>query len=156
MLEVGQNTRITIDYSLSWEGLFDPIKHSLQFRYGTDNVLSRLEEKLSGLRVGEEKNITLSPHNAYGEVDPHLICMVSLDYIQDNPKVKAVLRHDTKVRAGYIYQTSDERGGKMLFLVKKVEGNHVSIDFNHPLAGKTLYYHVVVRDIQRTDKQEEI
>jgi len=67
-----------------------------------------------------------------------------------------VLRHDTKVRAGYIYQTSDERGGKILFLVKKVEGNRVSIDFNHPLAGKTLYYHVVVRDIQRTDKQEEI
>ncbi|HIC91944.1 MAG TPA: peptidylprolyl isomerase [Syntrophaceae bacterium] len=146
MVTIGPNTTATIDYSLSLGGGISSHRESLQFRYGAGEILPKLEEELAGLSVGEEKDITLSPEDAYGEIDPRLIQVVPLE----------VFPGDTEVKAGQAYQSLDERGKRRLFYVKKVEGNHVTVDFNHPLAGKTLYFHVVVRDIQSLTMEKEV
>jgi len=146
MVTIGPDTSVTIDYSLSLEGGVSSHKESLQFRYGAGEIFPKLEEELVGLSVGQEKDITLSANDAYGEIDPHLIRAVPLE----------VFPGDTEIKAGQAYQGVDERGKQRLFYVRKVEGNHVTIDFNHPLAGKTLYFRIVVRDIQGFAMEKEV
>jgi len=90
------------------------------------------------------------------KVDTHLIQVVPLDVFRNDMMVKTVFRHDTEVSVGHISQSLDARGKLRLFSVSKVGGNRVTIDFTYPLAGKTLYYYVVVREIQSSDRQEEI
>ncbi len=146
MVTIGPNTTVTIDYSLSLRGGVSSQRESLQFRYGAGEILPKLEEELAGLSVGQEKDITLSPNDAYGEIDPNFIRVVPLEVFPGN----------TEVKAGQAYQGVDETGKRRLFYIRKVDGNHVTIDFNHPLAGKTLYFHVVVRDIQSFAMEKEV
>lgn len=145
-MTIGPNTTVTIDYSLSLGSGVSSDRESLQFRYGAGEILPKLEEELAGLSVGEEKDITLSPNDAYGEIDPRLIRVVPLE----------VFSGDTEVKVGQAYQGVDERGKRRLFYIRKVGGDHVTIDFNHPLAGKTLYFHIVIRDIQNFAMKKEV
>lgn len=146
MVTIGPNTTVTIDYSLSLEDRGNSHSESLRFRYGAGEILPKLEEELAGLSVGDEKNITLSSSDAYGEIDPHLIRVVPLE----------VFPSDTEVKTGQAYQGVDQRGKQSLFYIRKVDGDRIIIDFNHPLAGQTLYFHVVVKDIQSITMEREV
>lgn len=145
MVTIGPNTTVTIDYSLSLGSRLLSDKESLRFRYGTGEIFPKLEERLAGLSVGEEKYITLSPDDAYGEVDPRLVRVVPLEVFPGHREVKP----------GQTYQGMDHSGKRRLFYVRNVEEDHVVIDYNHPLAGKTLYFHVVVRDIQSSSIEKD-
>ncbi len=146
MVAIGPNTSVTIDYSVSFESGVGSHRDSLRFKYGAGEILPKLEEELAGLSVGDERNITLSPNDAYGEIDPNLIRAVPLE----------VFPGDAEVKAGQAYQGVDQKGKRGLFYVRKVDGDRVVIDFNHPLAGQTLYFHVVVKNIQSITMEKEV
>jgi len=113
-------------------------KEPIQFRYGSGKILPKLEEELVGLSIGEEKEVTLSPSEAYGEINPKLIQIIPIN----------VFPRDTEIKVGQVFQTVDSVGKSRLCYVRKIEGDYVTVDFNHPLAGRTLRFHVVIKDIQ--------
>ncbi|MCB1072313.1 MAG: FKBP-type peptidyl-prolyl cis-trans isomerase [Chlamydiales bacterium] len=111
-------------------------KDPLIFLFGSHQILPALEEALRGLDVGDNKEITLDPQHAYGEVNPHAFKKVAANLIPED------LRFE-----GALLVVSDEQFGEMLIKVDSIDGEELVLDFNHPLAGKTLKFDVKVLDI---------
>ncbi|QVL55931.1 MAG: FKBP-type peptidyl-prolyl cis-trans isomerase [Simkaniaceae bacterium] len=111
-------------------------KDPLVFLFGSHQILPALEEALRGLEVGDSKKVTLDPDSAYGDVNP-----------QAYKKVEAKLIPEDLRFEGALLVVSDEQFGEMLIRVDSLDGEQVVLDFNHPLAGKTLKFDVKVLDI---------
>ena len=111
-------------------------KDPLIFLFGAHQILPALEEALRGLEVGDNKEVTLEPQHAYGDVNPQAFKKVASKLIPED------LRYE-----GALLVVSDEQFGEMLIRVDSVEEEEVVLDFNHPLAGKTLKFDVKVLDI---------
>lgn len=106
------------------------------FCYGTNQILPELEMQLFGLEVGDSKQVVLSPEKAYGEVNPSAFKEVDSHLIPED------LRYE-----GALLVVSDHQLGEMLIRVKSLEREKAVLDFNHPLAGKTLRFDVKILDI---------
>ncbi|MCD6487691.1 MAG: FKBP-type peptidyl-prolyl cis-trans isomerase [Desulfurococcales archaeon] len=91
-------------------------------------ILKSLEEALKEMDVGEEKEIELPPEKAYGPRDPYKVKVFS---------IREFRRRGINVRVGDVIDFGGATG-----IVKSITGGRVTVDFNHPLAGKTLVYKV--------------
>jgi len=111
-------------------------KDPLVFLFGSHQILPALEEALRGLEVGDSREVTLNPDKAYGNINP-----------QAYKKVEAKLIPEDLRFEGALLVVSDEQFGEMLIRVDSLDGEQVVLDFNHPLAGKTLKFDVKVLDI---------
>jgi len=99
------------------------------------------ENAILGLQKGDEKTIVLQPEEAYGHKDENLLHTVSKKVLGDNidPKPGMVLGMTVK---------KDGQDHKVPALVTEIQGNDVTIDFNHPLAGKAVTYKITIKDIR--------
>ena len=102
-------------------------------------VLKGLEESLRKMNVGDKKTVEITPENGFGNRDFKLIKLVSIAEFR---------RHGTKPVPGMFIE-ADNRRGRVL----SVSGGRVRIDFNHPLAGKTLIYNIEIK--QKIESIEE-
>ena len=110
---------------------------SAEIRMGAGEVAQGLEDALIGMAQGERKTITLPPDDAYGERDETLEQSIPrLDFARDyQPKEGEFVA----VKAP---------GGQMIpAMVTHVDEEYVRVDFNHPLAGKTLTYELEVEEV---------
>ena len=106
------------------------------FLFGSHQILPAHEEALRGLEVGDSKKVILNPDCAYGDINP-----------QAYKKVEAKLIPEDLRFEGALLVVSDEQFGEMLIRIDSLDGEQVVLDFNHPLAGKTLKFDVKVLDI---------
>jgi FKBP-type peptidyl-prolyl cis-trans isomerase 2 len=104
----------------------------LVFILGEKEVLPALEEDLKAMKVGEHKEITLTPDKAFGERNA--------DYIKVVPLQEFKNRNITPF-PGLVVELNNLTGR-----VQSISGGRVRVDFNHPLAGKTVIYTVTVLD----------
>lgn len=93
-------------------------------------VIKGLDEALKGLEPGSEKEIIVPPEKAYGTRDPNKIKVLS---------IREFRRRGIDVKLGDVIEYGGQTG-----IVKSISGGRVVVDFNHPLAGKTLIYKVKV------------
>ncbi len=100
---------------------------------GIGQVIEGLDKALLGMKIGEEKKITIPPEEAYGEVIPELIQKIPLQIFRDN---------NLEPKEG-MHITTNHGIAKVI----SVNEEEVELDFNHPLAGKTLIFEVKVEDI---------
>lgn len=110
-----------------------------KFRYkpllvivGSKNILPSLEDVIKGMQVGERKVVELQPKDAFGERREDLVKVFNLSIFKDQ---------DIEV-----YPGASVTIGGLPGRVISVSGGRVKIDFNHPLAGKTLVYEVEVKE----------
>lgn len=108
----------------------------LVFVLGNNQVFPALEQELLGLRVGDTKQITLRADDAYGPVVPEAFREV------DAESVPAPYRY-----TGAVLGIQDPAGGVYPIRVHEIKGEKIVLDFNHPLAGKELRFHVKVVDV---------
>lgn len=101
---------------------------SFGYLHGSDNIIPGLEKALDGKDIGENVSVTLSPEEAYGEVDA--------DQIQQVPRT--MFPADTEIEAGMQFHAETPEGQPMVVTVTHAEEDTVVIDGNHPLAGVTL------------------
>ncbi|ASI99358.1 FKBP-type peptidyl-prolyl cis-trans isomerase [Thermococcus celer] len=109
---------------------------------GVGEIIPGLDEALIGMEPGEKKTITVPPEKAYGMPDPGLVINVSKEEF-----TKAGLE---PMEGMYVMTDSG------IAKIAKVEGENVALDFNHPLAGKTLIFDVEVVDVQKAAEGEEV
>jgi FKBP-type peptidyl-prolyl cis-trans isomerase SlyD len=112
-------------------------KDPVTYTHGQHEVLAGLEEGLSGMEVNEEKSIRLQPEKAYGPIDAKAF--------------KEVPKTDVPAAALEVGTPLSARGPKgedLIMRVHEVKQKTVILDFNHPLAGKTLNFDVKVLAIQ--------
>jgi FKBP-type peptidyl-prolyl cis-trans isomerase SlyD len=112
-------------------------REPLSYEQGGQQILPALEHELAGMRVGEEKNVTVTPEEGYGLVDENLMQEVPSDQI---PKEA---HHE-----GAQLMTQDPQGNQRVVKVHEVKEETIVVDLNHPLAGETLYFDVKVVGIE--------
>ncbi len=108
-------------------------KEPLEFVYGEGSIIPDLENQLEGMEEGDKKQITVKAENAYGEVDPSAIQQVPRSQLPGNI--------DPKVGMQLLAQTEN---ASIPVTIIDVEDETVTIDFNHPLAGKDLIFDVEI------------
>jgi FKBP-type peptidyl-prolyl cis-trans isomerase SlyD len=109
----------------------------LTFIQGAKQIIPGLEKAMTGMKVGESKNVTVQPEDGYGPVIDAAIFDVGKDQLP--PEAWEVGAH---------VQGQGPEGQVVLGQVKQLREDKATIDFNHPLAGKTLFFEVKVLDIQ--------
>lgn len=108
-------------------------KEPLTFLFGSQQILPALENALWGLEVGDSREIVLTPDKAYGVVNTAAYKSVEAKMVPED------LRFE-----GALLVISDEQFGEMLISVRSLEGDQIILDFNHPLAGKTLKFDITI------------
>jgi FKBP-type peptidyl-prolyl cis-trans isomerase SlyD len=117
-------------------------KQPLIYTHGTQQIVPGLEKALEGLAVGDTKEVTVAPADGYGEKDPN-----ALQEVQKTLLPSEALVVGTRLQG----QTPD---GHMVYpRVAEIKDDTVVLDFNHPLAGKTLHFDVKIVDIQSDQPQ---
>ena len=145
--EVAENVVVSMEYTLTVEGeVVDSSKENgpIEFLQGHGNIIPGLESELAGMKAGDSKEVTVDPANGYGELDDEAFQEVARSEFPD--EIKPELGMELQMRQGeqIIEATVVEIGDEI-----------VKLDFNHPLAGKTLNFSVKIADL-RTATQEEM
>jgi len=110
----------------------------MTFVVGARQVIPGLEEGLMGLRPGDKKSLTLLPEKAYGPVRPDAIQKVPKKNFQDLKELEVGMT-----------VTAQGNGNVIQARVVEISSSTVSLDVNHPLAGKTLNFEVEVISVAK-------
>ncbi len=104
----------------------------LVFLYGVGMMLPKFEEHLADLKVGDEYSFELSPADGYGEIDPtaHVDLPLTM-FTEAGGEIPNV---------GDVIPLQDNQGGQFRAGVTGVHDEHISVDLNHPMAGKNLIF----------------
>lgn len=151
-MKVDQKKVVALSYELTVEGaLADKAtaEKPLEYIHGTGMLLPRFEEEVAGKEVGESFEFTLSPEEGYG--------VYSSDYIFELPKsafeMDGQVREDLLVVGRIIPMLSDD-SSVVQGTVKEVKPDSVLMDFNHPMAGKTLHFTGSVVSVRDASEEE--
>ncbi|MGH7827464.1 MAG: FKBP-type peptidyl-prolyl cis-trans isomerase [Candidatus Binatia bacterium] len=112
-------------------------KGPITYTHGQREIIPGLEKGLSGMEINEEKSIRVQPEEAYGPVDP--------EGFKEIPKTDVPA---AGLKAGATLSARGPKGEDLSIRVREVKTETVILDFNHPLAGKTLDFNVKVLGIQ--------
>ena len=116
----------------------------LSYLHGAGNIIPGLEKELTGKTEGATLQVTVPPAEGYGEVREELIQTVSKEAFQGVESVEA----------GMAFEAQGPEGQVQRIVVKSVDGDQVTIDGNHPLAGMTLNFDVEVVGIREATEEE--
>src|SRR6266853_239858 len=111
-------------------------KQPLTYTHGTRQLIPGLEKALEGLAVGDTKEVTVTPADGYGEQDPKALQEVQKQLIPPDA-----------LTVGARLQGKTPNGRTVYPRVAEIKEDTVVLDFNHPLAGKTLHFAVKILDI---------
>ncbi|GAB4389178.1 MAG: peptidylprolyl isomerase [Thermodesulfovibrionales bacterium] len=136
---VAEGRAVSIEYTLTLDDgtVVDTNvgKAPLTYIQGASQIIPGLEKGLEGMKEGESRKVTVKPEEGYGEVNADAYQEVDKDRVPEGVEVGARL------------QGRDVAGRPVIATVKEVKENTVVLDYNHPLAGKTLHFDVKVKDI---------
>lgn len=105
------------------------------FTFGSQQLIPEFEKNLIGLTTNDTFNFTIEAEKAYGPVDPYAIFDIPLDTFEVEGKID-----DKMIQVGNIIPMTDNEGNKHLGKITKVMDAAVTMNFNHPLAGKKLQF----------------
>jgi len=143
-----KNHVMSIEYDLTEKGgseILDSNKghQPLEFITGKNQIIPGLEDELVKMEKGEEKSITVAAKDAYGEVNP--------EAVETLPREQFA---GLDLQEGMQLYGQGENGETVMVTVKSFDDNTVTIDYNHPLAGKDLTFNVKVVDVREATPDE--
>ena len=112
----------------------------ISYLHGLQQLMPGLEKGLEGLGVGESKKIIVQPEDGYGPIDEHAFMEA------DRARIPQESLH-----VGAIVEGRDSTGRPLYPRIKEIRETEVILDYNHPLAGKVLYFDVRVLDIKKPE-----
>ena len=115
----------------------------MRYLHGHNGIVPGLEAALEGKSVGDTLSVTLSPEEAYGERDDTRIHVFT----------KEELGGLGELSVGMQLQAEDS-SHKRILTVSKIEDNKITLDENHPMAGKTVSFDVTVIDVRNATDEE--
>ena len=142
--EIQDGAIVTIEYTLTDDtgAVIDSSagKEPMTYIHGAGQIVPGLERGLNGLKIGDQKKVQVRPEDGYGLPDENAFREIPKEQIPpDAQKVGAML------------MTKSPDGRMIPIRVHEVTGATVIVDFNHPLAGKTLNFEVTVKDIKAAE-----
>lgn len=107
-------------------------------RLGDGSLTPNFESCLLGLQVGDKKDFTLPPDDAFGMPNPDNIMHMD----------RSRFGTDAPAEIGSIISFAQPNGGELPGIIREVAGDSVTVDFNHPLAGETVTFSVEILEIR--------
>jgi FKBP-type peptidyl-prolyl cis-trans isomerase SlyD len=143
--QIREGSQVALEYTLSDEAgtviESNKGKQPMSYIHGKSQIIPGLEKELSGMKVGEEKKIQIKPEDGYGPVNP--------DAFQEVPKDKLP---PEALKVGTMLMAQGPQGQGIPVRVHEVKDTTVIMDFNHPMAGKTLSFDVKISEIKTPEK----
>lgn len=138
-MTVKTGDKVKIEYTGTLEDgtIFDSsTEHGnpLEFEVGSGQVIKGFDDAILGMNEGEEKQFSIAPADAYGEHDPTLVQKVP----------REIFPQDSELVPGLLFEAGLPTGEKVPATITEVQGGIVSVDLNHPLAGKKLNFKIKV------------
>jgi FKBP-type peptidyl-prolyl cis-trans isomerase SlyD len=116
----------------------------VSFLHGVQgDLMPVLEQALDGKQVGDSVKVEVPPSEGFGEYDPNLTFTDNIDNVPQEYR-----------QIGAQAQFQNENGDTKTFVVSKIEGEQITLDGNHPFAGKTVTFEVNVQSIRDASEQE--
>ncbi len=137
-MKIEKEKLVSLSYTLTVEGeVIEQVNADkpLEFVYGTGGLLPKFEEQLTDLEVGGKFEFTLSPADAYGEYIDDAVVNLPKDIFKIEGEV-----NEEMLTIGNVLPMMDNDGNRLMGQVKANEGDTITMDFNHPMAGKTLNF----------------
>ncbi len=142
-MKVGQDKVVQIRYTLKVDGqVLD--QGELAYLHGHGNLIRGLEKALEGHEAGEVLEVHVPAEEAYGPRDPEGLQTIPLEEFPE----------DAEVVPGAQFYAQDPEGNPLLVTVVEVEGDEVTVDFNHPLAGQDLDFQVEILAVREATEEE--
>jgi FKBP-type peptidyl-prolyl cis-trans isomerase SlyD len=126
----------------------DELADPIEFYFGGDDLLPKVEEALAGQAVGYEAHLHLEPEHAFGEYDSALVCF------EDRSLFPAEIEVGMQFEGLPEGNATPDMPPETLYSVTEIYPSHVVLDGNHPLAGMALRLHVTVRDVREASAAE--
>ena len=126
----------------------DELTDPVEFFYGGDDLLPKLEEALAGQCAGFETDLHLEPEHGFGDYDPALVCFEDRALFPEH--VEAGMQFDGLPEGA----ATPGMPAQALYTVTEVYPDHVVLDGNHPLAGIALRLRVQVRGVRAATEDE--
>lgn len=147
-LLIGDNLVVSMHYRLTdADGeLLDSSEGAepLAYLHGAGNIIPGLENALAGKAEGDSLQVQVEPADAYGEVHPELVQVVDREAFQGVDRVDV----------GMAFEAQGPDGRSRRIVVTAVEGDQVTVDGNHPLAGRQLNFDVQVTGVREATAEE--
>jgi len=124
--------------------LLDPV----EFVFGGDDLLPKVEEALFGHAAGDEVYLQLEPEHAFGDYRSELVCFEARALF---PEQLEIGMHFEGLPSG---SATQDMPSDVLYTVTEIYPSHVVLDGNHPLAGMALRLHIKVLDVRDASAEE--
>lgn len=138
---------VNLEYTLTVDGeVVDSSEEDgpIDFIQGRGNIIPGLEKALDGMKLGESKKVTVPAKEAYGDFDPEAYEEIDLaDFPEEIP-----------LEVGVELAVEDEDGQATSAVIEEVGETTVTLNFNHPLAGKDLEFDVKIAGIRAATAEE--
>ncbi|MEW6030336.1 MAG: FKBP-type peptidyl-prolyl cis-trans isomerase [Chloroflexota bacterium] len=138
---------VSMEYTLRVDGsVVDTSegREPLQYLHGAGNIISGLESQMTGMALGESRDVVVAAKDGYGETNPQAFMDVN----------RGEFPADMPIKAGLEMELSDQNGQPLYARVESVEGDVVRLNMNHPLAGKELHFNVKVVALRAATDEE--
>lgn len=146
-MSIAQDQVVTIHYTLKDDAgeIIDrsPPGEPLAYLHGHGNLVPGLERELTGRQTGDRLEVTVSPADGYGEYDAQLVQQVP----------RRALKGIGNLKIGMRFSASSGQGTRTV-TVTRIAGDMVTLDGNHPLAGKKLYFEIEVAGVRSATEAE--
>ncbi len=155
MVTVSKDSMVTLTYDLRLDGKEGEIFESatqespLIFLHGAGLMIPAFEGQLIGKKSGEKFEISIPASSGYGEINEEAVVELPLDIFKVDGKVD-----ETLLTPGNSIPMMSAHGQRMDGIVVSVEGESVTMDFNHPLAGEDLLFSGEILDVREASEEE--
>lgn len=146
-MSITQDSVVTLHYTVKDDAgeLLDrsPEGEPVSYLHGHGNLIPGLERELSGKNAGDKLSVNVAPAEGYGEYDRNLV--------QDVPR--QLLQDIESLRPGMRLRAQTDQGARSV-TVTHVADDAVTLDANHPLAGKHLHFDIEITDVRDATHDE--
>lgn len=146
-MTIEKNKVVSLNYTLKDDTgtVIDKAENgSFVYVHGSETIIQGLEEALENKKSGDQFSTSIKPELGYGERNEELAQTVPIDMFENKDDVIA----------GREFHAEGEQGEPIVITIIAVEGDQVTIDGNHPLAGKDLHFDVTVVDVRDATDEE--
>lgn len=146
-MQIADKMVVTIDYTLKDDNgtiLDSSNEGNFAYLHGAQNIIPGLENALSGKSAGDEVEVSVSPAEGYGERNDSMIQAVPRDMFDS----------EQEIQVGMQFHAQSPEGEMIVVTVTDVEGDDITVDGNHPLAGVNLNFGVKVVDVREASQEE--
>lgn len=140
-LSIARGCEVTLHFALKLangdiiDSTFD--KKPATFTVGDGNLLAGFEKKLLGMHTGERAQFTVSPEDAFGQPNPN-----NMQHFK-----RTDFDTELDLHEGLVISFADASKAELPGVVSRFDNDEVVIDFNHPLAGRVIYFEVEILDV---------